>query len=169
MASIGARGRMIARALPLATLLAGCAGKQTSSAVNASVTAIVAVEEIPELSIRVGETATVQLRITVAEGYHVQANPASDEFLLPLRLELPTREGFEFGAPAYPKGMPHRLQGADSDLLTYDGSFAVTIPITATGAGEFEIAGRLAYQACNSSRCLFPTSLPIAFRLIARE
>lgn len=169
MASIGARGRMIARALPLAALLVGCATKQASSAVNSSATAIVAVEKISDISIRVGETATVQLRVTVAEGYHVQANPASDEFLLPLRLELPTGEGFEFGAPDYPEGTPYRLQGADSDLLTYDGSFAVTIPITAIAAGEFEIAGRLAYQACNSSRCLFPTSLPIAFGLIARE
>ena len=71
---------------------------------------------------------------------HVQANPASDEFLIPLQIEIEPRDGVRIGDPRYPPGEAHRLGGTDSDLLIYDGAFELSVPIMADVLGR---AGRV--------------------------
>ena len=107
--------------------------------------------------------------ITVADGFHVQANPASGEFLVPLTLELDPQEGLNIGRPAYPAGTAYRLEGTDSDLMTYEGTFAVKIPIKVARSGRFDMKGKLSFQACDSKRCLIPSSVPVVFGVVVSE
>lgn len=130
---------------------------------------IVRVAPIPEMTLRAGESTEVAVRLSIVEGYHVQANPAADEFLIPLELQLEGTEGLDVHSPAYPAPRTFRLEGSDRDLLTYEGAVEVTVRLVATGnggPGGRLVSGRVRYQACNARRCLPPASVPVDFMVV---
>jgi hypothetical protein len=105
----------------------------------------------------------------VGDGYHIQSNPASNEFLVPAELRFEDADGIQIGAPSYPGGHPYRLEGAEDDLMTYNGTVSITIYVKASAGafdGERVVNGSLDYQACDSRRCFFPTSVPVAFKVV---
>ena len=123
---------------------------------------VVRVVPMEMLSVAPGASQDTEIRITVVEGFHVQANPAADEFLIPLTLEFERGDGLEVTDIRYPPGEPFRLQGADEDLLVYGGTFAVPVTIRAPAdPREQAVAarGRLRYQACDERMCLAPATL----------
>ncbi len=118
-----------------------------------------------------GEQMEARISVSVAKGYHLQANPASEDYLVPTRLELKSSNDVRVGKVAYPKGKPYRLSGADKDLQTYDGSFEIGISFRLSRSarpGRTTLQGRLHYQACDSKTCLSPTSLPVALGITIR-
>jgi hypothetical protein len=111
-----------------------------------------------------GELGEAQVSVAVAEGYHLQANPASEDSLVPTRLDLKGSADVTVGKITYPPGKPYRLNGADKDLKTYDGNFEIGVWLKASSGarpGKHILQGRLHYQACDSRTCLFPTSVPL--------
>ena len=107
---------------------------------------------------RVGEA---RLRFTIREGFHIQANPASEPYLVPAQLDLTPEPRVRVGAPIYPPGRPYRIRGAERDFMTYQGTFEVRMQLEALGDAlptELRLAGALRYQACNERICLRPTS-----------
>ena len=92
----------------------------------------VAIGKIVAVSLALGVSCAVEIPVAVADGYHVQANPASGEFLIPLELKLGSTTDLECGLPQYPPAEKFRLLGTTEDLLTYGDSIIVTIMITAT-------------------------------------
>ncbi len=126
------------------------------------------------VALTAGGTAEARIRVATAAGYHVQANPTSDEFLIPVEVTIEPEGGVRAEAPVYPPGQPYRLQGAESDLLTYEGTFEIVVPLVAeesARAGDCVLRGELRYQACDARSCLAPTSAPVelAVRVVARE
>lgn len=112
-----------------------------------------------------GDSATVAVTIRVAEGFHVQANPAADNFLVPLKLELASVPGVSVAAIHYPSPTLYRLEGTAKDLLTYSGTFRIVVRLhLAPDAqlGHHVLRGTLAYQACDARSCRFPAELPVA-------
>jgi DsbC/DsbD-like thiol-disulfide interchange protein len=129
-------------------------------------------DSAPAVSVRVPEAVKLvdselveaQVSVAVAEGYHLQANPASEDYLVPTRLDLKTPAGVTVSKITYPPGKPYRLNGADKDLKTYDGNFEIGVLLKASREarpGKYVLQGRLYYQACDSRTCLFPTSVPL--------
>ncbi len=115
-----------------------------------------------------GSRREARFEVTVRDGFHVQANPASERFLVPLRLELPGNGAVEVDEAVYPAGRPHRLRGASRDLSVYGGSFALTVPLVVGAsavAGEVRLVGSLQYQACSDRVCLRPSQAPIELRV----
>ena len=107
-----------------------------------------------------GRPAEWLLGVVVAEGFHLQANPPSEDYLIPTRLELAEGFGLKPGRPAYPSGRPYRLPGASTDLSVYDGRFEIRVPLDASPTallGEHTLVGKLHYQACDARRCLSPS------------
>jgi len=120
---------------------------------------------IPAIELAAGDTVTVSIPVSVAAGYHVQANPAANEFLIPLELSLNRIDSIAVLNVEYPSPDKYRLEGTDEDLLTYHGTVNVIVTIIANPAappGEYVIKGAMGYQACDSRRCFFPTSVPVA-------
>lgn len=127
---------------------------------------------ITQVTLRPGESSTVVIPLVVRRGYHIQSNPASNEFLIPLELRLEQVDGIRYGSPDYPRGRPYRLEGTDERLMTYHGAVSVTVPLQASSnasRGERLVRGQMSYQACDSRRCLFPTSVPFEFRVTVRN
>jgi len=122
--------------------------------------------QVPEtVQVVAGGLVEVQISVTLTNGYHLQANPASGDYLVPTRLELKAPKGVTVGKIIYPSGKPYRLNGADKDLDTYDGNFKIGVLLKSPSAarpGKRILQGRLYYQACDSKTCLFPTSVPLS-------
>ena len=113
----------------------------------------------------VGGQAEARITVAVTDGYHVQANPASTEFFVPTKLQLRAKRGVRPKAPVYPPGRPYRLEGMPSELMTYEDTFEITIPLEASDSarlGEHVLKGTLSYQACDDRSCLFPVSVPFS-------
>jgi len=118
----------------------------------------------PPVTLAAGGATQTRITLVVADGYHVQANPASGDFLIPLRLDLRGQGGVRAGKPRYPRGRRYRLPGADEDWMTYEGTLDITVPLEAQESapeGERLLRGALRYQACDGRRCLFPVSVPV--------
>lgn len=119
--------------------------------------------EIPlEVSIPVGGTADIGLGVIINEKFHIQANPASDDFLIPSKIEINAMEGVIIGNPVYPKGESFWLEGTDNPLSVYSGKFSIHIPINISSGiltGKYKLNGKFYYQACDSSKCYAPRSL----------
>ena len=132
-------------------------------------TSPVTVGEMEAVTVVSGDEATVSVPVRVADGHRVQANPASNEYLVPLQLDIEELDGLEFGEPIYPRGEPYLLEGDDEFLVTYVGEFEVVVRVAAANdaaPGEYRARGELKFQACNSRMCLFPSSVPVELLLV---
>jgi DsbC/DsbD-like thiol-disulfide interchange protein len=123
----------------------------------------------PPVTLAAGGKGEARLSVTVADGYRVQANPASGEFFIPVELGLKAAGGVSSGEPVYPPGKPYRLPGTSDDLMTYEGTFEIVVPLRADASarpGSRRLKGALSYQACDSRSCLFPASLPFDLQVM---
>lgn len=112
--------------------------------------------------VALGGSSEARLTVLVGEGFHLQANPASQEYLVPTKLAVESAPGIRPGRPIYPPGRPYRLQGGASDLAIYDGSFEIRVPLEASNdaaPGNRSLRTTLQYQACDNRVCLKPTSV----------
>jgi uncharacterized protein YyaL (SSP411 family) len=96
-----------------------------------------------------------RMTLEVAPGWHIQANPASEEFLVPT--EVVAEGGAEVRGLSYPEGeeMPAGFAGG-RPLAVFAGRVEVT--------GEVRGQGRLVvrFQPCDDNRCLPPIEHPVA-------
>jgi hypothetical protein len=131
--------------------------------------ALLTVHAPPGLKIRRNSRADVRIAMTVTDGYHVQANPASRDFLIPLEVKLRPAGGIRPGKPVFPKAQPYSLGGMPDDpLLTYGGTFDVRVPLEAqddASLGNHVLTGTIRYQACDSRTCLFPAQKRLKIHL----
>jgi hypothetical protein len=104
---------------------------------------------------RAGDTLLITLRIDT--GYHVNANPASDDYL------IATSVAFAGAVPEridYPPGIPFKPAFADKPIEVYEG----TVVVVATfPAGALDRAHDLGFtvtaQACTKVICLPPNDI----------
>jgi hypothetical protein len=139
----------------------GCSVEPSPPPTLAGPTTPVVVGHVARVALAYGTPSEIRIPVRVATGFHIQANPASNQFLVPLALELAPVLGFAFGEPVYPQSRPYRLEGTDEDLNTYEGMIEIVLLLTVTDAvppGKYVIEGSLQFQACDSTTCMFPSS-----------
>src|SRR5210317_1910098 len=62
-----------------------------------------------------GQRTELTVTAKIKKGFHIQANPAADEFLIPTTLTVVAGNDIVPGKPVYPGGHPYRLKGATDD------------------------------------------------------
>ncbi len=109
-------------------------------------------EEVVRVGLQLGEVGEdgfrpFTLALAVAPGWHLNANPASEPFLVPTTV---SGQGLELRNVAYPAGEPLRMSFEEKPLASYAGRVELT--------GELRGSGALAlvYQPCDATRCLPP-------------
>jgi thiol:disulfide interchange protein DsbD len=116
----------------------------------------------PEVRVPVGGEARARLHLTIAAGWHVNANPPALDYMIPTVVELRGGSGITGGKPIYPKPSTTKLSFEDHELLVYDGQTTIDVPLTAAttaGPGRRTVEGALRFQACNDQVCLAPASV----------
>ncbi len=89
-----------------------------------------------------------RLAVSIAEGWHVNANPASDPYLIPTTVEA---RGARLRDVTYPPGRPLTLEGAAQPVSVYEGEVEITGAVSAETPAPALV---LTCQACDESRCL---------------
>ena len=120
---------------------------------------------------RPGGTAEATVRLSIAAGYHVNANPATEKFLIPTSLEVRPESGIAADQIAYPKPLTKKFPFAEVPLAVYEGDALITMRVRAArdaAPGQHTLAARLRVQPCDDEKCYPPTtvetSLPVTIR-----
>jgi hypothetical protein len=110
--------------------------------------------------------ASVEARIPVAvkEGFHVNSNKPSEEYLIPLKLTWTSPGALQPGTVTYPKPTLEKYEFAEKPLSVLTGNFdlVASFKVSSTAsAGPGAVAGKLRYQACNNRACFAPRTVDV--------
>jgi uncharacterized protein YyaL (SSP411 family) len=92
------------------------------------------------------EGGTFRLVLEIAPGWHLQANPASEPYLVPTEVQGPVRN------VRYPAGERFESRYSQEAIAVYSGR----VEITGEMAGQGSLS--LTYQPCDDTRCLPPVT-----------
>ncbi len=109
-----------------------------------------------------GEAVQTKIPVSIDDGFHVNSNTPSAEYLIPLSLTWTAGSALEPGAIIYPKATTETV-GQDK-LSVFTGKFDLIAnfkiaPNAAAGPGA--AVGKLRYQACNKTTCFVPKTIEI--------
>jgi uncharacterized protein len=106
-----------------------------------------------------GDHDEIVTTVTVDPGWHVNANPASFDYLIPTSVSF---EGLSATRVVYPPAVRIKPKFAPDGLDAYEG---VTRVVALFPKGAVKNAGRLrgtlSVQACNHEVCLLPAEIPV--------
>ena len=117
---------------------------------------------VEEAKLPAGGAAEANVRLDIASGYHVQANPASDRFYIATELRAEPQEGITPGKPVYPPGVSRKLGFADKPLSLYEGSVVIKLPLRAgkdAAKGRHTLRTRIRVQTCDDVACQPPREI----------
>ncbi len=127
------------------------------AAPNGVATATMATEDLRDLSREVVEARAVvsgagswrplAVRLRLKPGWHINANPASEDFLIPTEVKGAVR------SVAYPPGEASRFAFSPTPLAVYAGAVVLRGEVAANARSVL-----LTYQACDERRCLPPVT-----------
>lgn len=124
---------------------------------------------VPTATIQRGKTGTVTLEFQIANGFHINSNKPTQEYLIPTVLRLNTPTDLMVGKMTYPDGEQTSFAFApDEKLSVYSGNFNVSVVIRALSSvlpGKYEFHGELKFQACDNAQCFPPKKLPLQFEV----
>ncbi|RKU19733.1 thioredoxin [Candidatus Poribacteria bacterium] len=111
----------------------------------------------------------IELQLKIAAGWHINANPAGQDYLIPTTVELDANASVEIVDIVYPKGKSTRFEFSDEPLNVYEGNFTIPLRLkqrpNVTRKENTPIILKLTYQPCNDTECLFPETLDISLEL----
>ncbi len=121
-----------------------------------------------------GTRITLAAEIKLPADMHVYA-PGSQGYK-PIRLLLDPMPEMEFKPAIYPASKILYLPAIKESVPVFEGTFRVTQDVKVSTSSEFwgslgstgktfTIAGKLEYQACDKTKCYFPTSVPVKWEL----
>ena len=109
----------------------------------------------------------VQIPLVVKEGYHVNSNKPTEEYLIPLKLTWTSTGALEGGEITYPKPLMEKFEFSEPDkpLSVYMGKFDLVAKFKVAAnapAGPGVASGKLRYQACSNKACYPPKTVDVA-------
>ncbi len=109
-----------------------------------------------------GRDFQIAVVVKIAEGWHVNANPAR-EGLIPTEITFPETPNLTFGEAVYPMGDTLNLASI-GEAPVYHDTITIGIPATLLQSTPIEpitLDMQLRYQACNDEQCLLPETLNV--------
>ncbi|HEV7743452.1 MAG TPA: protein-disulfide reductase DsbD domain-containing protein [Pyrinomonadaceae bacterium] len=120
--------------------------------------------EAQRIELPAGGSAEVTVRLTIQNGYHVNANPPTFSYLKATTLDVSAGDGVSVSFIAYPKGVEKKFVFAEKRLAVYEGETDLKIALKSDRAakkGERSVPARLRIQACDEQVCYPPGSLEL--------
>jgi hypothetical protein len=109
---------------------------------------------------RRGAQEEIVVTLNIASGYHVNANPASFDYLIPTALSL---EDLVPSRIRYPEAKLFKPAFAREGLMVYDGRVELVAEVPA-GTSARSVRGKVRAQACDDQVCLPPADLSFTVR-----
>ena len=117
---------------------------------------------VEEARLEAGGAGEATVRLDIAEGYHVNANPASDRFYVATEVRAEPQEGLKPGRPVYPAGLNKKFGFSDKPLSVYEGTVVIKLPLRAdkdASKGRHTLRAKVRVQPCNDEACLQPRDI----------
>ena len=130
-------------------------------AAQAAGTHVVSVEPAQGLAARRGAEFQAPLKLAIRNGYHINSNTPSEDYLIPTVITWDAGPLAERGV-TYPKAESVRYDFSSNPLLVYSGTVTVVSRFAVSAdapRGQTTLKGKLRYQACTEKMCLAPRTL----------
>ncbi len=119
------------------------------------------------ISVKQGESVSIDLLLTVNSGWHINSNKPNDEFLIPSEITAKAN-GIKLVSVKYPA--PHEIKLAFSEELVsvYEATQTARLNFKANAnatIGKQKVLVTLDYQACNDVSCQPPNSTTTEFEI----
>jgi len=123
------------------------------------------------VELKAGSSVEASIKLTVANGYHINANPPSFSYLIATQLEVEPGSGVTPGKPIYPSSVTRKFAFSKDPLAVYEGETEIKLPLSAAASaqkGAQTLKGKLRIQACDEEACYPPrtieTSIPVTVK-----
>lgn len=111
---------------------------------------------------REGNSLTVTAVLDIAQGWHVNANPASFDFLISTSVDVREDSGKAEAKPAYPEAQA--MTTPLGDIKVYEGKVSIPVKVTLPGSTE-NLRLLVRAQACKDAACLAPSDWIVPVKL----
>ena len=115
------------------------------------------------------EVYNVELKLKIAAGWHINANPPSQDNLIPTTVTVAADAPVEIADIAYPKSKTMRFEFSNTPLNVYEKMLTIPLQLKlkpkVRGEENTGIILQLTYQPCNDTQCLFPETVEIPLEL----
>jgi peroxiredoxin len=123
---------------------------------------------LSDADLKLEVVSTLHVRLELAEGFHVYADPLPDGFY-PTEIYVQPAPGLRIGEPVYPPTKPKKFETLGVTLNVYEGLVEIAVPITGTtelwdSSESIRMAGKqpvelnivVDYQVCSETICYRP-------------
>jgi uncharacterized protein len=101
----------------------------------------------------------ILVTLTIDPGYHVNANPASTDYLIPTTVKVPSVENAK---GTYPPAQSFKPKFSSDEISVYDGQASIKIELPSGSLAEAQRSPMsIDAQACNSEICLAPATISV--------
>jgi uncharacterized protein len=120
-----------------------------------------------------GTSFAVAARLVVDAGWHINANPASHDFLIPTTLQVTSDLPAKVRATEYPPATVFRPAFVEDSLEVYADTIVlrarVDFPANADPVAIDRLSLQLTFQACDDTRCLAPAEISLPVQAAAAD
>jgi hypothetical protein len=116
-------------------------------------------------------SAEAIVRVTVQNGYHINANPPTYPYLKATELDIPETKDISVNYTYYPNPLVKKFSFAEMPLRVYEGETALRVSLQAAKTavkGEQSLSGTLRIQACDDQVCYPPGSIAVAIPVLIK-
>jgi hypothetical protein len=104
------------------------------------------------------------VRLTIQNGYHINANPPTYPYLKATELEIAPADGVSAGPVTYPSPINREFPFAEKPIAVYEGQAELKTTLRADKSakkGERGIPAKLRIQACDNQVCYPPGTIDL--------
>ena len=116
-----------------------------------------------------GTQIDVEVQVKIAEDWHINANPAGQDNLIPTTLTVAEDAPIEISYVQYPIGKSVVFEFSPETVNVYEGTFTIPLKIkqkpNTVLKKDVPIILKLDYQPCNETECLFPQTIDVPLKL----
>jgi hypothetical protein len=106
-----------------------------------------------------GDDDQLAVTLIIDPGFHINANPASSDYLIPTTLAVTERAPLRI---AYPEPVRFKLKFTDETIDVCDGKILITAFFPKGALSSFtSLHGSVTAHACTDQFCLLPADLPL--------
>lgn len=124
-----------------------------------------------EVIVRASAEAEAEVEVVVADGYHINANPASYPYLRPTALIITPTDGITTGTPIYPSSAMKKFAFAEAPIAVYEGTVKVRVPVRTAArvrAGTHTLQAKVQAQPCTDQACFPPRVVETTISVVVR-
>ena len=117
------------------------------------------------IEIPAGGAGEADLKLLISGGYHVNANPATEKYLIPTEAKFETAEGITPNKPVYPSPVTKKFSFSEKPLAVYESEAIIKLPLRAASTatkGAHTLKGKLQVQACDDQACYRPGTIDVS-------